>query len=42
MSADRILFFEDGRIVENGTHDELIELNGKYAKFWRAQAGLYM
>lgn len=42
LSADRILFFEDGRIVENGTHEELIELNGRYARFWQAQAGLYI
>lgn len=41
LSADRILFFEEGRIVENGTHQDLIRLNGRYARFWKAQAGLY-
>jgi len=41
LSADRILFFENGRIVENGTHQELLRLNGRYARFWKAQAGLY-
>uniref|UniRef100_A0A7E4UNI5 ABC-type xenobiotic transporter n=1 Tax=Panagrellus redivivus TaxID=6233 RepID=A0A7E4UNI5_PANRE len=30
-SADRIFVFENGRIVENGTHDDLININGTYA-----------
>lgn len=36
---DRIVVLEDGRIVENGTHDELLELNGIYARFWGRQSG---
>lgn len=32
--ADQILFAEGGRIVERGTHGELLELGGRYAGFW--------
>ncbi|RDI46178.1 ABC transporter ATP-binding protein [Nocardia mexicana] len=32
--ADQILFVEDGRIVESGTHTELLERGGRYAGFW--------
>ncbi|WP_327148406.1 ABC transporter ATP-binding protein [Nocardia sp. NBC_01329] len=39
--ADQILFLDGGRIVERGTHAELLELGGRYADFWneRARAG---
>jgi len=37
--ADRICVLERGRIVELGTHDELIELGGLYAALWRVQTG---
>ena len=40
-SADRILLLEQGSIVENGTHEELMHLNGKYAELYRTQARLY-
>lgn len=40
--ADRIIMLEKGRIVEQGTHDELLKLDGKYASMWRAQAGQYI
>ena len=39
--ADRILMLENGRIVEEGTHQSLLDLGGKYARMWHAQAGRY-
>ena len=35
--ADLILVVEQGRIVERGRHDELIEANGRYAELYRTQ-----
>ena len=37
--ADTILVIEDGRIVERGGHDELLEADGRYATLWNVQAG---
>ena len=39
--ADRILMLENGRIIEEGTHESLLQLNGRYAQMWRVQAGRY-
>jgi ATP-binding cassette subfamily B multidrug efflux pump len=36
---DRLVVLEHGRIVEQGSHRELIALNGYYAALWRRQAG---
>jgi len=37
--ADTILVVEDGRIVERGTHDQLLAADGLYANLWAVQAG---
>lgn len=40
--ADRIYMLENGRIIEEGSHDELLSLGGKYAGMWKVQAGQYV
>ncbi|OYU91954.1 MAG: type I secretion system permease/ATPase [Bradyrhizobiaceae bacterium PARB1] len=40
-SADRIITLERGRLVEDGTHDELIRTGGRYASLHRIQAGIH-
>ena len=39
--ADRIIMLEQGRIIEQGTHTQLLAMNGQYARMWHAQAGKY-
>ena len=40
--ADRIFMLEEGRIVEEGSHESLLGKGGKYAEMWKAQAGAYI
>ena len=39
--SDRIITIERGRLVEDGTHDELIKTGGRYASLHRMQAGIH-
>jgi ATP-binding cassette subfamily B protein len=39
--ADRILFIEEGKLIEEGTHQELMRLGGRYARLFSMQAAAY-
>ncbi len=41
-AMDRLMVFDAGRIVEDGTHDELIAKGGLYADLWNHQAGGFL
>jgi ATP-binding cassette subfamily B protein len=38
--ADQILVLEDGRLVQSGTHDDLIHQPGLYQRIWSIQSSL--
>jgi len=38
-SMDRIIVLDEGQIIEEGSHQQLLQRNGQYAKFWSRQAG---
>lgn len=41
-SCDKIMVIDQGKIIEQGCHEELITQNGKYAQLWQAQSENYM
>jgi ATP-binding cassette, subfamily B, bacterial HlyB/CyaB len=39
--SDRLITIDRGRLVEDGTHDDLVNAGGRYASFYRLQAGIH-
>lgn len=42
MAMDRLIVMDQGQIVEQGTHQELLALNGIYARLWAHQSGGFL
>ena len=42
LHMDRILVFDKGKIVEDGTHDDLLAKGGVYKNLWDAQVGGFL
>ncbi|MEH6767592.1 ABC transporter ATP-binding protein [Psychrobacter sp.] len=41
-ALDRLVVMHQGRIIEQGSHDELLALNGVYARLWQRQSGGFL
>ncbi|MFJ3468659.1 ABC transporter ATP-binding protein [Pseudomonas sp. NPDC090201] len=41
-AMDRLIVMDDGRIIEQGTHAQLLEKNGVYARLWQHQSGGFL
>lgn len=42
MDLDRIIVLKDGKIIESGSHNELLKKGGAYAKLWSRQSGAFL
>ena len=40
INSDKIVVIDGGKVVEEGNHQELLDLNGKYATMWETQTKL--
>ncbi|MFT7559449.1 MAG: ATP-binding cassette subfamily B multidrug efflux pump [Flavobacteriales bacterium] len=41
-ALDRLIVIDDGKIIEQGSHDELLSMNGVYANLWQHQSGGFL
>ncbi|MGQ3031018.1 MAG: multidrug ABC transporter ATP-binding protein, partial [Ferrovibrionaceae bacterium] len=41
-AMDRLVVMDQGRIVEEGTHEQLLKLGGIYAQLWNRQSGGFL
>jgi len=41
-NAERIIVLENGNVIEDGTHEDLVEKQGTYARMWAVQTGMKM
>jgi len=41
-AMDRLVIMEDGKIIEEGTHDKLVKSGGLYARLWERQSGGFL